>query len=76
MSEALPEPIIKIDETKCVGDGICVEICPQQNLELVKVGVKRKVRVKDINMCVVCRYCQKVCPHGAIKVELPGYELW
>jgi ferredoxin len=78
VSEALPVPVIKIDPDKCTGCGTCVENCPQEILELAKVGVRKKARPVEnwVNLCVVCRYCAKFCPEGAITVELPGYELW
>lgn len=71
-------PIITIDDAKCTGCGTCVENCPQQILELQRVGVKKKARPAEnwAEMCVACRYCQKFCPYGAVKIELPGHELW
>jgi len=77
MSEALPISVTHIiDDSKCTGCGTCADYCPQEIIEIVKVGLKKKARVTDPELCVACRYCQKFCPYEAVTVELPGHELW
>lgn len=76
MSEALPISVTHIiDDEKCTGCGVCVDVCPQQIIEIIQVGLKKRARVTDIELCVVCQYCQKMCPYGAVTVELPGITL-
>jgi ferredoxin len=66
---------IKIEINKCVGNGVCTDICPTGAIELYEVGGgRKKVRVKDIQLCVECHSCQQHCPHDAIKVYPPIEE--
>ena len=77
MNATAPLPLVhKVNHDKCTGCNVCVENCPQEIMELFPVGNKKKARCKDLELCVACRYCEKMCPYGAIKVELPGHELW
>lgn len=51
-----------IIEEKCIGLGICVEICPVQALKLDE----RKIPVVDAEACVSCFACAQQCPVDAI----------
>jgi formate hydrogenlyase subunit 6/NADH:ubiquinone oxidoreductase subunit I len=56
----------KIDYTKCVICGKCVEFCHMQAFQSETVNGK-KVTAVNPNRCVVfCRGCEEVCPAGAI----------
>lgn len=50
-----------VDETKCVGDRLCENICPTAAIKVV--GKKALV---EIGMCVDCQRCLSVCRHNAI----------
>ncbi|MEW6141703.1 MAG: 4Fe-4S binding protein [Chloroflexota bacterium] len=77
MTEGKTLPVVhKVDTNKCTGCGVCVEQCPQQIMELYPFGSKKKARCKDLDLCVACLYCQKMCPEVAITVEMPGVKLW
>lgn len=54
---------MKIDIEKCIGCGICEEVCP---LEVIYIEDK-KVRVKE--GCVECATCMKVCPQGVFSIS-------
>lgn len=43
--------------------GICIEMCPVQNLSLTDQGVQ------DAGKCIGCRTCERFCPDFAITVE-------
>ena len=62
---------IKIDETKCVGDGICVDKCPMGVLEMTTKGKKKLAVVENPDNCIVCHTCELECPYDAIKVYPP-----
>jgi pyruvate formate lyase activating enzyme len=55
-------------ESKCIGCGECVKICPQQACELTPEGI-----VTDDSLCIRCGQCAGVCP--ALATEMSGrYE--
>jgi NAD-dependent dihydropyrimidine dehydrogenase PreA subunit len=54
-----------IDEDLCTGCGECVDICPNEVLELSD----EKASVIDEEECVGCESCVEVCEQGAITVE-------
>ncbi len=58
---------IKIDRSKCVGCGACVEVCPGN---LIRPGEDRKACIKRIRDCWGCTSCVKVCPVQAISFFL------
>ena len=53
-----------VDDTRCVGDGACVAVCPTGCLALAD-GVPWLARPRD---CVSCGACVEVCPTGAVKL--------
>jgi len=55
----------------CKGCGLCLAKCPVQALTFSKdVGfLGNPLPIVDINKCIACGTCQKICPDGAIKVE-------
>jgi len=62
---------ITIDLNKCVGDGICVEKCPMNVLEIATVGRKKIAQVAHAEQCIECHTCELECPYEAIKVFPP-----
>jgi len=58
--------MFKVDKEKCVGCGVCVNVCPAG-----AISVKDdKAVISD--KCVDCGRCVQVCPVGAI---YPGTQL-
>ena len=55
----------KIDKSKCIGCGACVNVCPVKVYEL-KNG---KAHPSFPEKCIGCKACESVCPVKAIKVE-------
>ena len=58
----------KINQKKCIACGACVEVCPNQVLELIE-GALSFVRPQD---CTYCALCEGSCPQGAIRCS---YEI-
>lgn len=54
-----------VDESKCEGCKLCVDVCPIQIFEMDDNN-KAKV-IKD--GCIGCKSCEIQCPHGAIVIE-------
>jgi len=56
-----------LDPDKCVGCGLCTEVCPRAVFEMRQ----NKARIADFNACMECGACVNNCPSGAISVS-PG----
>jgi NAD-dependent dihydropyrimidine dehydrogenase PreA subunit len=56
---------LQVDESKCVGCGMCTEVCPHEVLELSM----KKVQIRDRDACMECGACAMNCPSGAITVK-------
>ncbi|EGJ51080.1 nitroreductase family protein [Desulfocurvibacter africanus] len=60
-------PSIHIDYSRCVGDGICAEICP---LKLYRMEDNKPQLLKGAGaFCIACGHCVAACPKGAIALE-------
>ena len=60
----------RVDESKCVGCGLCQFACPSMLIEMnehKKPGLK-PVKSMDWYGCWGCQHCLTVCPNGAISV--------
>lgn len=65
-------PKVKVDWSKCNGDGVCVEVCPVNVFELKKLpeypDTQKSVPVRESD-CIACMACVTSCPAQAITVE-------
>jgi Fe-S-cluster-containing hydrogenase component 2 len=50
-----------VNEEKCTGCGLCVNVCPEDAISMVNDKA-----VIDVNKCSECKGCYHVCPQGAI----------
>jgi len=69
----MPKFLVKIDQERCKGCGLCVEFCP---LGLIGLGKSPNTaghypaRFKDDEgKCKACGICYTVCPEPAIEVS-------
>ena len=56
-----------IDQDKCTGCGLCLSVCPDQTLSLLR----GKATVSG-DRCMACGHCRAICPAEAI--SFPGLE--
>jgi NAD-dependent dihydropyrimidine dehydrogenase PreA subunit len=56
---------LKLSERKCVGCGMCADVCPHG----VFLVDDRKARILDRDLCIECGACARNCPAEAISVK-------
>ncbi|MEI6127379.1 MAG: 4Fe-4S binding protein, partial [Pseudomonadota bacterium] len=56
----LEKPMVRIDTTKCVACGGCIDLCPKTAIKMTD----DKVTV-IAEKCVECKICVQVCPVSA-----------
>ena len=69
---------LTLDKKKCVGCGVCMEICPREAIQVTRTpkaeGEKAKAPTVAISPenCHYCGICEAVCPFGALNIEVNG----
>ncbi len=56
---------LRLDEEKCTGCGLCLDVCPHG----VLARENGKVRVDTRDACMECGACARNCPASAIQVR-------
>jgi len=56
---------LKLNKDKCIGCGMCVQVCPHQVL-MIKEG---KADILDKDGCMECGACAQNCPAAAVAVR-------
>jgi len=66
----MAERLHVVDPETCTGDGICVEVCPEQALEITD---EKATTVEDrAQFCIECGQCVAVCPTESLTMpKLP-----
>jgi Nif-specific ferredoxin III len=68
--EWIPEYVVALDQSKCIGCGRCFKVCPRDVFELVdREGDNdddddeiKVMTLKDELDCIGCKACAHVCP--------------
>ena len=55
-----------IDDSKCVGCGVCVQKCP---LDTIRLNEQGKAFIAYPDDCMTCFVCERLCPAKAIFVH-------
>ncbi|MCK4703595.1 4Fe-4S binding protein, partial [Candidatus Bathyarchaeota archaeon] len=55
----------EIDEKKCSGCGICIELCPYNAIRKDELGIARA----DSSLCGGCGVCAASCPERAVTMH-------
>lgn len=61
-SQPIAWPVPHIDAARCIGCGVCEQVCPTEAVE-VRDGMASIVRPAA---CTFCDRCERSCPHDAI----------
>ncbi len=61
--------LIKIDETNCKKDGLCVQECPTAIINQQDKKSCPAMIPQGEQMCLLCGHCVAVCPHDALHHE-------
>ncbi len=63
----VPPIVSRVDQAKCIGCGICADLCPYGAIRLVKVGKRKKAETITAS-CKGCGICASHCPVLAISM--------
>jgi NAD-dependent dihydropyrimidine dehydrogenase PreA subunit len=56
---------LKLDSEKCIGCGMCKNVCPHQVFQIQE----KKALIINKDLCMECGACKKNCPVNAINVS-------
>jgi NAD-dependent dihydropyrimidine dehydrogenase PreA subunit len=56
---------LKLDEGRCTGCGMCLEVCPHEVFRMKG----RHVVIRDRDACMECGACSLNCPAQALSVQ-------
>lgn len=59
---------LKIDENKCLRDGICSEVCPCKIFVADDSGLPH-IDAETAPLCINCGHCVSICPANAISLD-------
>ena len=69
---------LKLDRKKCVGCGVCMEICPREAIAVTSIPKKEGDQAKSPTVtiseqkCNYCGMCEAICPFGALNTKING----
>ena len=64
-----------IQNSACVGCGVCVQSCPVHTISLIEKK-KKKIASIEPEKCIRCYCCQELCPKGAVVLQKNPLIRW
>ena len=58
--------IERIDREKCIGCGICRDVC---SCDVIRLDDDKRPYIRYQSECCLCLYCAEDCPVGAIYIS-------
>jgi NAD-dependent dihydropyrimidine dehydrogenase PreA subunit len=57
---------LNLNEEKCIGCGICTDVCPHA---VIVMNGEGRALIQDRDACMECGACSRNCPTGALTVQ-------
>lgn len=57
---------LELNEEKCIGCGMCVEVCPQN---VIVINGANLAWIQNRDACMECGACSRNCPTEAVSVQ-------
>lgn len=57
---------LDLNEEKCMGCGVCIDVCPQAVIAINGIG---RAWIQERDACMECGACSRNCPTGAFSVQ-------
>jgi len=68
-------PLISVDETQCLRDGLCAAECPLMLIVQDDDGLPKSIPSGE-QMCIRCGHCVAVCPVDALRLDSLPADGW
>lgn len=72
---------LTLDKNKCVGCGVCMQICPREAIQVTRTAKKEseeKAKQPTVSIneekCHYCGMCVALCPFGALNAKINGKD--
>ena len=65
--------LVTFDRDRCKGCELCIAVCPKHIVEIDATATNARgyhpAAVREMELCIACASCAKICPDSVIIVE-------